>query len=510
MAIARCSSCPVASPPTADARVLGRYALYDEIASGGMATVHIGRLLGPIGFSRTVAIKRLHPQYAKEPEFVSMFLDEARLAARIRHPNVVGTLDIVTLDGELFLVMEYVQGESLARLMRCVRDRGDHVPIPIAVAIIVGVLEGLHAAHEATDDQGDPLGIVHRDVSPQNVLVGSDGVPRVVDFGVAKAAGRVQNTRDGQLKGKLGYMAPEQINGIVTRATDVHAAAVVLWEMLTSRRLFHGDSDLKTFQNVFASNVAAPSTLAPGVTPALDAVVLRGLDANPSVRFASARDMARALQRATATATAPDVGDWVEALSGPNLSARARKIAAIESAGAPSSSRPGLPAAQDSAPLSVPALPSLPAPPSAARGVLDPDGSEEGIAVSRPPPRSKWPKVAAVLVGLATLGLGAAVGVHVSGSADKKAEALAGPMKPAPPDARLLGGPAFSATALSASVMPIAPPVVRSVSTWKSVAARDGGRTVRDGVEPQGRTAPAPAGAAPTLSDFSHVMDSRK
>src|ERR1700729_765840 len=197
-------------------RIVGRYALYGELASGGMATVHLGRLLGPVGFSRTVAIKRLHAQFAKDPEFVSMFLDEARLAARIRHPNVVQTLDVVATEGELFVVMDYVQGESLSRLLRASRTVGP-IPVRVASAILCGALHGLHAAHEATDEHGVPLGLVHRDMSPQNVLVDVDGSARVLDFGVAKAAGRTQTTGRGKIKGKLRYMAPEQIQGSVTR-----------------------------------------------------------------------------------------------------------------------------------------------------------------------------------------------------------------------------------------------------------------------------------------------------
>src|SRR5580700_11191148 len=220
---------------------VGRYALHHEIASGGMATVHIGRLLGPVGFARTVAIKRLHPHLARNPEFVAMFLDEARLAARIRHPNVVSTLDVVATEGELFVVMEYVPGDSLARLLFAAKERSERVPLSVAASIMVDMLHGLHAAHEASDERGQPLNLVHRDVSPHNVLVGTDGAAHLIDFGVAKATGRAQVTREGQLKGKLAYMAPEQLGGSpVDRRADVFGASVVLWEMLTGQRLFDG------------------------------------------------------------------------------------------------------------------------------------------------------------------------------------------------------------------------------------------------------------------------------
>src|SRR6202044_2296810 len=149
------------TPATTTVRIVGRYALYGVLASGGMATVHFGRLIGPVGFSRTVAIKRLHPQFASDPEFVAMFLDEARLAARIRHPNVVQTLDVVALDGELFLVMDYVQGESLSRLGRACGRKEEPVPLEVVSSVVCGALHGLHAAHEATSEDGEPLGIVH-------------------------------------------------------------------------------------------------------------------------------------------------------------------------------------------------------------------------------------------------------------------------------------------------------------------------------------------------------------
>jgi serine/threonine protein kinase len=310
--------------------IIGRYALYDVIASGGMATVHYGRLLGPVGFSRTVAVKRLHPQFARDPEFVSMFIDEARLAARIRHPNVVQTLDVVALEGELFVVMDYVQGESLSRLMRASRTAGA-IPVRVASAILCGALHGLHAAHEATDEQGEPLGLVHRDMSPQNVLVDVDGSARVLDFGVAKAAGRSQVTGEGKIKGKLRYMAPEQIAGTVTRQSDVFATAAVLWEVLTGARLFTGDDPRQVIAQILNGEILPPSAHVPHLPPGLDAVVMRGLQRDPHERYATARDMAMDLESAVGLASPTQVGAWVESLAQNALALRAATIAEIES-----------------------------------------------------------------------------------------------------------------------------------------------------------------------------------
>ncbi len=310
--------------------MIGRYALFDVLAAGGMATVHIGRLLGPVGFARTVAIKRLHPQYARDPEFVSMFLDEARMCARIRHPNVVPTLDVVATQGELFLVMDYVQGESLAHLIRAVAKRGDRIPWRIAISIMSGCLHGLHAAHEAKDERGLPLGLVHRDVSPQNVLIGVDGMARVLDFGIAKATGRFQTTREGAVKGKLGYMAPEQMAAEgVTRQADVYAAAVVLWEALSAKRCFDGDSEAVVLARVLTGEVLPPSSVWGDIPAALDEVVLKGMHRDPAARFQSAREFAQALEKLTPAAVG-EVGEWIELTAQQTLEDRARKVAEVE------------------------------------------------------------------------------------------------------------------------------------------------------------------------------------
>jgi eukaryotic-like serine/threonine-protein kinase len=310
---------------------IGRYILCDEIAAGGMASVYFARLVGDVGFARTVAVKRLHGGIAKDPEFVSMFLDEARITGRIRHPHVVPTLDVVNTRGELFVVMEYVHGESLGRLFTTLTASDGRVPPDIAVACLSDALHGLHAAHEAKDEHNESLGIVHRDVSPQNILVGVDGVSRMLDFGVAKAMGRLSITRDGAVKGKLAYMAPEQLyGGELTRLADVYAAAVCLWEVLSGRRLFFGRSEGETVTNVLSEKVAPPSTHNPDVSPALDEAVMKGLSREPTERWQSAREFALALEK-VGRASASEVGAWVEALAGPDLEERARSLAAVES-----------------------------------------------------------------------------------------------------------------------------------------------------------------------------------
>ncbi|MGZ3417804.1 MAG: serine/threonine-protein kinase [Polyangiales bacterium] len=310
---------------------MGRYALYGEIARGGMATVFFGRLLGPVGFSRTVAIKRLHPQYASDAEFVAMFLDEARVAARVQHPNVVSTLDVVALEGELMLVMEYVQGESLSKLLSIVRARGDRVPWRIVGAVMNGILTGLHAAHEAKNERGEHLGLVHRDMSPQNVLVGSDGVVRVFDFGVAKASGRAQDTRAGLFKGKLAYASPEQLVGKeLDRRLDVYAASVILWEIVTGRRMFKAENEMHLFAMVKEGNIDPPSRFVSDLPNGLEPLITRGLATDPRFRFSTAREMAIALEEVLPHASAREVAEWVQAVAKEQLSVRAKRVEEIE------------------------------------------------------------------------------------------------------------------------------------------------------------------------------------
>lgn len=397
---------------------LGRYALHAELAAGGMAAVYLARQTGAVGFGKTVAIKRLHPHLAKDPYFATMFLDEARLVARVQHPNVVPILDVVSTDTELFLVLEYVRGETLSGLMRAARKKNEKIPVPVAAAIVAGMLQGLHAAHEARDEMGKPLNIVHRDVSPQNLMVGADGVSRVLDFGVAKAASRMQTTREGQLKGKIPYMAPEQLNGEVSARTDVYASAIVLWEALTLGRLFKGETEAQVLHLVMTKDAPAPSTVNPDVPASLDEVVLKGLARDATKRYATAREMAVAIEAAVPIATPMKVAEWVDGLIGQTLAARDAVRAEIES-GAHSMrqvpddplsqpSLPGFPQVADSS-VSIPRITASSAGDMAGNG----ESSASAVMVApHIPPRSRMPWVIAIVAVVGALGV--AVGVAFS------------------------------------------------------------------------------------------------
>lgn len=319
-------------------RVVGRYVLYDQIASGGMATIHLGRLQGQVGFARVVAIKRLHPHLAQDPEFVAMLLDEARLAAGISHPNVVPTVDVVADDGEIFLVMEYVEGDSLSHLIRFTRKAGKMVDPAHVSTIITGALYGLHAAHTAVDDKGQSLNIVHRDFSPQNILVGTDGVPRVLDFGVARAARRIAATEAGRTKGKFSYMAPEQVRmDSLDHRADIFSAGICAWEALTGRYLFQSDDPGRTIAKVLEASVPPPSSVATGIPAEVDAILLKALARNPDDRWSTAREMAIALEEALRPALPRKVGEWVQSHVGDEMRQRSQRLAELAAAASGSS-----------------------------------------------------------------------------------------------------------------------------------------------------------------------------
>jgi serine/threonine-protein kinase len=279
---------------------IDRYELVAEVASGGMATVFLARLSGMGGFQKFVAIKRLHPHLAGEREFVEMFLDEARLAAGIHHPNVVSILEVGASERGYYLAMEYVEGDTLARLLARAATSGQRLPRPVSLKIVLDTLTGLHAAHELKDEMGQPTELVHRDVSPQNVLVGLDGICRITDFGVARAASRLSATRVGQLKGKIAYMAPEQAMGKsdIDRRADVFAAGIMLWEVLAGRRLFKSENEAATLSRVLTEEITHVCEVATDVPRAIGDVAMKALERVPSARYPTCAHFADALERA--------------------------------------------------------------------------------------------------------------------------------------------------------------------------------------------------------------------
>jgi serine/threonine protein kinase len=262
----------------------GKYELLRKIASGGMGQVFLARERGAV--ERLVVLKLILPHLAEDEEFLTMFLEEARLVARLQHPNLVTILDLLEVEGRHCLAMEYVQGDDVRRLDKQSRLKGKLLPPGLVLRIISEAASGLDYAHKARDAQGQPLRLVHRDVSPQNILVGFDGAVKIIDFGVAKAAGSGHQTATGVLKGKYPYMSPEQASGqAIDARSDQFALGVVMWEMLTGRRLFKGETDLMTLRLVKDCQVPPPSQINPKLPPGLDEVVLRALAPTADKRY---------------------------------------------------------------------------------------------------------------------------------------------------------------------------------------------------------------------------------
>ncbi|MCC7537634.1 MAG: serine/threonine protein kinase [Deltaproteobacteria bacterium] len=319
--------------PLPTAPLGGRYELLAELGAGGMGKVLVARTVGAAGFQRLFAVKVLQKHLADEGDFVTMFLDEARLAARIHHANVVPTLDIGGGPDGHFIVMDYVEGDSLAGLVERSRDIGTRLPMGVALRIVLDALEGLHAAHEVTGDDGQPLHLVHRDVSPDNLLVGVDGVSRLTDFGVARARNRLHTTRDPRCKGKHAYMSPEQIlaSRDVDRRADVYGMGVLLWECLVGERLFAARKGEPTYERVLREPIREPRSVDPSVPQALSDVVMKALERDRSRRYATAAALAAAIDDAAARsgvaiARPSAVGQLVMEISGDKVYGERRRV----------------------------------------------------------------------------------------------------------------------------------------------------------------------------------------
>ncbi len=298
------------------------YELIAELACGGMATVYAARRVAAAGFERLVVIKRLHPHLTADEEARALFRDEARFGAMLRHPNVVPVIDVIEAGDEILLVQPYVESVTLAQLLRAASRSGDRPPPAVGLRVVCDVLSGLHEAHEAKDLKGESLHLVHRDLSPQNILVAVDGSSRLIDFGVSKPAGAV-DPEEVALRGKFPYLSPEQVNGLsLDRRAGLFAAGSLLFEVLTGRRLFGGGDPADTMMKVVAAELPAPSSVVDALPVALDAVVARALERDRAERFQTAVEMMDAIEAAVAPATHREVGLWVQDLLGDLLAER--------------------------------------------------------------------------------------------------------------------------------------------------------------------------------------------
>jgi hypothetical protein len=297
-------------------RRIGRYDIVGHLATGGMAEVFLARLTGPSGFERPVVIKRILPHLSRVKEFVDMFVDEARIVAGIRHPNVVDVHELGREDGDLFLVLEYLEGESASGLMRRLTSVGALLDYRLAAHVVAEACAGLHAAHELTDAEGTKQHLVHRDMTPHNVFVTYDGAVKILDFGVAKVSDRMSSTEAGQVKGKFEYMSPEQCLGkALDRRSDIFALGVVLYEMSTGRRLFKRPTHLLTMKAITEEAIKPPSAIRSGYPKELEGICMKALHRRPEDRFASAADMRRALLAAMRGLESADAAPAEEALA---------------------------------------------------------------------------------------------------------------------------------------------------------------------------------------------------
>ncbi len=310
---------------------LGRYTLFHEIARGGMGIVYLARSRSSRrGYRRLVALKRMHPHLAGDQRLRRMFLDEARIVSQLAHPNIASAIDFGEEDGRVWLAMPFVLGESLDRvipaLQRAPPTVRDRLP-ELVTRILMDACEGLHAAHELRGADDRPLEVVHRDVTPRNVIVGYDGVTRVVDFGIASALHRLHQTATGELKGTPAYAAPEHVQGRpLDRRADVWSLGVLCWEMCTGRRLFFGEQHLEVLDKVLHAPIVGPAELVPELPLGLDEIALRALNRDPNRRYRSARAMGRDLASFASELGKPvcaaDVAECMEALFPGELAAR--------------------------------------------------------------------------------------------------------------------------------------------------------------------------------------------
>ena len=323
---------PAGPSPASFPAHVGRYELVLPLASGGMATVYLARAKGLADFEREVAVKIMHPHLRGSTEFTIDLIEEAKLAVRIRHPNVVPVLDVGDDPFGVFLVMDYIEGDTLGGLLQLAASRGAALPTGIGLRILVDALGGLHAAHELRDPEGRQVGLVHRDFSPQNILVGVDGTSKLADFGVAKAATRLGHTQTGTLKGKFAYMSPEQARAQeLDRRCDVWAAGVIAWEIVAQRRLHEAGNDASTLLQIVSREAPRLRQIRPDTPAALDEAISRALAMDLRRRcptaWALARQLSDACRQGFELADTTEVAEYVTRVAGPKLEERRARVA---------------------------------------------------------------------------------------------------------------------------------------------------------------------------------------
>ena len=357
---------------------IGRYEVLGQLATGGMAEILLARLEGPSDFRRAVVIKRILPQYAQRSAFVAMFLDEARIVAKIRHPNVVQVQELGEHEGDVFLVLEYVAGENLSSVLKRATANGEKIAAELVAYIIAESCAGLHAAHELVSEDGKRQNLVHRDVSPQNVFVAYDGHVKVLDFGVALTDERLARTEAGDVKGKFEYMSPEQANGTpLDRRSDIFAMGIVLYELATGRRLFKRTSHARALEAICKEPIIPPSRLVESFPSALESVIMRALAKRPEDRYPTAAEMRKDLLELARALPAP-----VESLAAqmqrlfPDRIAEKEELLRLVREG---HDLPRLPAGEVDEPIRVPEVPS---PPPGSAAAPTPAPRALGIALS--------------------------------------------------------------------------------------------------------------------------------
>jgi serine/threonine-protein kinase len=423
------------------ARAFGKYTLLTRLATGGMAEIFLARLSGAAGFQKHLVLKRILPQYAEDEHFVAMFLDEARIAAQISHPNVCQVYELGEVDGQYFLTMEYLDGVPLASLMR----RASRTPRAADTRLIAGLMvqasAGLHHAHELRDANGRPLGLVHRDVTPQNLFVTVDGVLKVLDFGVAKAAGASARTRTGSVKGKYAYMSPEQLKGeALDRRADVFALGVVLFEALTGRRLFWRDTDFLIFKAINEDPIPLVRDYRVDCPLALAEIVARAIDRDRENRYPTVRAMGEAVAEVVQPLGNPAIAEAInEILADEIMERRLLVQKAIANA-----------SGDVTGPFSLVEAPTMAAP----------------MAAPGEPRRSRWMAVALVLSAAAILAAGIVIGVRSVGNVEPQPSVTAPPPEDAASVVKVIPDAAPVAPAPAVAVAPVKtpPPPPRHVS----------------------------------------------